>query len=158
MTHETDSERMSRLEKALVAYDGNNSFLLDIRMKLRTFKHLTYRQWQAVESTLTREAAKSKAADVKAGRQVLRGTIVKYDSRSNPYVFNQVQHKMTVELADGGRVWGTVPAALLDAVDYYSDLEGREVVFTASVKPTPDDPKFGFFSRPTNAELVPLAG
>jgi hypothetical protein len=59
--------------------------------------------------------------------------------------------RMLVRHAAGWKVFGTVPAAL-------SDLKaGDAVEFHAAIKPSKNDAKFGFFSRPTKAKLVPAA-
>lgn len=53
--------------------------------------------------------------------------------------------KMLVQHADGWKLWGTVPAALEEAE------KGDTVSFTATVSVSDDDPKFGFFKRPSKA-------
>ena len=63
--------------------------------------------------------------------------------------------KMTVEMDGGQRVYGTVPAAILDALtggvisggDAPRDeqLKGRRVEFTATVEVSDNDPAFGFY-------------
>ncbi len=72
--------------------------------------------------------------------------------------------KMTVEMDGRQRVYGTVPAAILDALtggvisggDAPRDeqLKGRRVRFTATVEVSDNDPAFGFYSRPSKASLV----
>jgi hypothetical protein len=59
--------------------------------------------------------------------------------------------KMLVQHADGWKVWGTMPASL------DSGCKGAVVAFDAAVQASPDDPKFGFFSRPTKAIVVQVA-
>ena len=55
--------------------------------------------------------------------------------------------KMLVKNADGWKVWGTVPSDLVAE-------RGATVEFMARVEPSKDDPKFGFFSRPTKAMVL----
>ena len=55
--------------------------------------------------------------------------------------------KMTVALPDGNRLWGTVPAALFEAVEGGA----KEVRFTAKVRASDTDENFGFFSFPKAA-------
>ena len=72
---------------------------------------------------------------------------------------------MTVEMDGGQRVYGTVPAAILDALTggvisgggrrAGRAVEGR-VEFTATVEVSDNDPAFGFYSRPSKASLVEL--
>lgn len=55
--------------------------------------------------------------------------------------------KMLVETAKGNRLWGSVPSSL--------DVEvGNKVKFKATVEPSPKDEHFGFFKRPSKAEVV----
>ena len=48
----------------------------------------------------------------------------------------------------GFKVWGSLPYALNSAEI------GDRLTFTAAVTPADDDPKFGFFKRPTKAQLL----
>ena len=49
------------------------------------------------------------------------------------------------------RVWGSVPASLEDA-----ERESR-ITFTATVTASDRDAKFGFFKRPTKAQVIEIA-
>jgi len=61
--------------------------------------------------------------------------------------------KMTVRLADGNRVWGTVPAPLVEAVE-----NGKTLVrITAKVSASDRDEHFGFFSFPKVAPRKEVA-
>jgi hypothetical protein len=51
--------------------------------------------------------------------------------------------KILVKADDGFRAWGTCPAALLPIE------RGARVKLRARIKPSKDDPTFGWFSRPT---------
>jgi hypothetical protein len=55
--------------------------------------------------------------------------------------------KITVKLANGSRVWGSVPSAI-------EVHKGDEIAFTATVASSEDDPSFGFYKRPAKAVLV----
>jgi hypothetical protein len=69
-------------------------------------------------------------------------------AQDDPYRYNATVLKMLVKVeVQGGlaKVWGTMPAAL-DAG------RGDRVAFDAKV--TPKERGFGFFSRPTKAEVV----
>lgn len=78
--------------------------------------------------------------------------------------------KMLVE-GEAWKVWGSVPRNNTDQVyeEFHSDdrdprfdgfavwtqcLLGRSVTFTATVKASPDDPSFGFFTRPSKATIA----
>jgi len=58
--------------------------------------------------------------------------------------------KMLVRSDDGFKVYGTVPAGL----DVGEDSKGTRVAFDAKIQPSRDDPKFGFFNRPTKGEII----
>lgn len=111
-----------------------------------------------------REAAKRPAP---SGRLEIVGTI-----RSAKYVDSDFGStlKMLVE-GEGWKVWGSVPKNIADS-EYYAfysadgndpaddgigvwsgALIGREIKFTATVKPSDTDTSFGFFTRPTKAEI-----
>jgi hypothetical protein len=81
--------------------------------------------------------------------------------------------KVTVEHADGWKVWGTLPRELWEGARTYgeaswhngpctndgididsSKLKGLMVQFDARVTPSDKDAKFGFFKRPTKALLL----
>ena len=86
-----------------------------------------------------REAAAS-APPIEAGRQVVEGRIVKLDLRDYR---NFVREVMTVQDGHGRKFWGTQPRFLYEA------KEGDAVAFRADVEPSPDNPAFAFFKRPT---------
>jgi hypothetical protein len=54
--------------------------------------------------------------------------------------------KMLVQDDRGFKVWGSVPSNLYD-------VKGRSVSFSATIQPSEDDDKFGFFKRPTKAKF-----
>lgn len=79
--------------------------------------------------------------------------------------------KMTIEHADGWRVWGTCPEDIYGPTGYEpyvegqpvkhrsmeqaaADLKGKLVQLDARVTIGDKDPKFGFFKRPTKAKLL----
>ena len=62
--------------------------------------------------------------------------------------------KIIVQHEDGWKVWGSSPSA------FGSDetaIVGRSVRFMARIARARDDEKFGFFSRPTKAEITNAA-
>ena len=65
---------------------------------------------------------------------------------------------MTVKSVDGFIVYGSVPNALCafdDELGGQRNLQhGDKVKFSANLTPSDNDKKFGFFKRPTKAELV----
>lgn len=56
--------------------------------------------------------------------------------------------KMMVISDAGWKVWGTLPSSLSDA------KKGDRVSFVATVTKSDDDPKFGFFKRPSKGKIV----
>ena len=77
---------------------------------------------------------------VETGRQVVEGRIVKLDIRTYRNFCREV---MTVQDGHGRKFWGTQPRFL------YAAKEGDAVAFRADVEPSPDNPAFAFFKRPT---------
>ncbi len=58
--------------------------------------------------------------------------------------------KLLIKTPTGWKAWGTCPSALND-----DELaKGQHVGFMARFQRSNDDPKFGFFSRPTKAEFL----
>ena len=88
-----------------------------------------------------RQAA-ADAPPIEPGRQVVEGRIVKLDVRAHRNFCREV---MTVQDGHGRRFWGTQPRFLYDA------KAGDAVAFRADVEPSPDNPAFAFFKRPTRA-------
>ena len=102
------------------------------------------------------EAARVEAAEpVLNGRQTVTGHVI-----STKWVDSQYggSLKMLVRDDRGFKLWGTVPASL-----GYSELgerslaKGDRISFTATLEQSKDDEKFGFFKRPTKAELISFA-
>jgi len=87
-----------------------------------------------------RAAAAQAAAPCPSGKVQVTGTVLSTRTQDGAY---GPQLKMLVQHADGWKVWGSVPAALRDDA-----VRGATVTFTATVTPSQDDQKFGFFSRP----------
>jgi hypothetical protein len=131
----------------------------------KLFQHgsLSAAQVEAVRRGMVREAevdAKHAAAgQLTAGKQEISGTIVSHkwqEQESYSGYGTRSVHKMLVELDNGNRVWGTMPAAVdeacwLDEAQTEYEPKGVRVKFAAEVEPSRDDPYFGFFRRPTKA-------
>lgn len=98
--------------------------------------------------------AEPRKADVPEGRQVVEGVVI--SERVKEDAFSDAgRFVITVEVeTDAGafRVWGTEPKALREA----PGLTGSRVRFTATLKRSDRDPAFGFFSRPSGAEVLEL--
>ena len=96
------------------------------------------------EREATRQAEHAAAEDVPEGRVEIAGVIV--STRVDDGFYGRVI-KMLVRDDRGFKLWGTLPASLEDAET------GSHVSFTATVTPSDDDPKFGFFKRPAKGVI-----
>lgn len=136
--------------------------LPDIARKARQYGSVSDKQFALIarltdeieakwEAFVTKQAAMREAKlntpVLTAGRQIIEGAVKSFKTVENDY---GVSFKMLVELADGRRVYGTVPSSINPEI-------GDTVRFTAKVEPKDDDPTFGFYSRPTKAEVVSSA-
>lgn len=135
----------------------------DIVGKLIRYGDLSEKQWaflaklvkqieEAPAIAAARQAEQDAAKPVPVSDKRIRveGEVVGVKSVPNPYDYNGGSTiKIIVKHADGWKVYGTAPSKLLDV-----PIKGCTVAFDAVVEPSHDDPKFGFFSRPTKAELI----
>jgi hypothetical protein len=144
--------------------EDTHEFLRDMQAAIKKFGSLTDRQREAVEKWMrtAKHHAETKKADEEisqgapdlvAGKREFSGEILAVKWQSSDY---GDALKMTVRLIDGNKVWGTVPANIHESAEIKmpSDLIGRNIVFTATLKPSPDNPHFGFFRRPSGARLI----
>ena len=93
-----------------------------------------------------RAAEQEAAAPVPAeGRLFIEGEVLSVKVRDGCYGSTL---KMLLRHVDGWKVWGTVPSKIGDV------QKGNIVQFVATVTVSDDDPKFGFFKRPTKAVVV----
>jgi hypothetical protein len=98
-------------------------------------------------------AAENEAAapvPVPDGRMVVRGRVLSVKVPN--YARGECGPvRMLVQHETGWKVWGSVPASLMTN-DGEPNVKRDDVVeFSAAVKPSDRDTKFGFFSRPTKA-------
>lgn len=122
-----------------------------------------------------RAARDADAADCPEGRVTITGEVVSVKRQENQF---GTTTKMLVRDDSGFKVWGTMAAPLADALyqrwyegkqnelgddfhtyNYGPDVwfevaRGSRVTFTATVKKSDDDRIFGFFNRPTKAEVI----
>lgn len=146
----------------LAQYEGTAGFLGAAADK---GERMTERMIETAER-IRAEKAEAKAAatanPLPEGRRVLEGTVLSVHETFGDY---GTTWKMTVQTAEG-RVYGTIPAAIDEAVamehrlgghfdeGYYFPLIGGTVRFTATVQRSATDPAFGYYSRPAKAELL----
>ena len=108
---------------------------------------------QKAEAVATVRAAEREAgitAPVPFGKVTVLGVIISSDHRTDPYT-GGVREVITVKDDRGFKVWGTCPAKLARGFD---ELVGMRVTFTADLTQSDRDETFGFFKRPTQAEVV----
>jgi len=104
-----------------------------------------YAQEKAEDERAKSDAAHEAGEDAPERRIVITGTVLAFKWQSSH--FGDVL-KMLVQDDRGFRVWGSAPKSLDDA-----ERESR-VTFTATVTASDKDAKFGFFKRPTKAEII----
>jgi hypothetical protein len=150
-------------EKEVPAEYAGSFFLSDVARKLRMYGELSERQVAAVRKAMpqeqafqarkreqaeerARQEAERPSAPVPTGRVTVTGEVfkVKYPEEYDQFPTT----KMLVQDDRGFRVWGSVPSSI-SAV-----RRGDRVSFSAEVEASKDDPRFGFYRRPTKAQIV----
>ena len=100
---------------------------------------------RTAERDAQRAAEQANAKPVVEGKRVIiTGEVVSVKWQENGYGGREV---MTVKDDRGFKVWGSVPSSI-DA------HRGDRITFTADVEKSDRDDTFGFFKRPTKAELL----
>ena len=107
-----------------------------------------YAQEQQKSEREKRDEAHEAGEDAPEGRIVITGIVLAFKLQSSQFGDTP---KMLVQDDRGFRVWGSVPKSLDDA-----ERENR-ITFTATVTASDRDAKFGFFKRPTKAEILEVA-
>lgn len=137
--------------------DWHVSTLLDIERRFRSsYPELSEKQEALVlrlaeelpgklDEQARRDAENAAAENVPTGRVEIVGEILSRKETTNDFGFVT---KVTVKDDRGFRVYGTLPSAIEEA------KRGDRVSFTAAVEPSKDDPKFGFYKRPTKASVL----
>ena len=109
------------------------------------------RQIEALREAVARDAerAAEQATEITApvitGRIQITGTVLTTKWQDSHFGSTL---KMLVRDDRGFKVWGTVPSSLPNTES------GDRVTFTAAVEASDDDETFGFFKRPTKAQLI----
>lgn len=108
-------------------------------------KLLQEAQEQAQEAA---EAAPSAPVPVSDERQVVEGTVLKTVWKEHDFG-STLKMLLLVEVPEGEyKLWGSAPKALAQVPN------GTKVRFAAKVERSSDDESFGFWSRPTKAEVA----
>lgn len=95
-----------------------------------------------------RQAEADAAAPCPSGRMVIEGTVLTVKVDDGGYYGPTT--KILVKHDSGWKVWGTRPSGT-------NAERGDKVRFTATVKVSDKDPKFGYYSRPLKAEVLQRA-
>lgn len=152
----------------------DNATLTDIARKCLAWGGITERQlalvrrihdgtpaeWEvkkaARETQRAAEEAAAQPVPVTVERVMVRGEIVSHKSQEG-FMPGQMVTKILVKTDAGYKLWGTLPSSIshdgAKVGDY--ELRGKVVEFSAKIERSKDDTKFGFFSRPTKARVVP---
>lgn len=107
------------------------------------------------DAARTAEEAAAQPVPVTDARVEIVGTVISAKEQDSD--FGTVV-KMLVRTEAGYKLWGAVPASLRDQFGGSGEcapfLRGKRIKFCARVQRSPNDDKFGFFSRPTKAQVV----
>ena len=138
---------------------GGSAFLRGLAEQV--FSHgrpLTAEQVAAVRAGIARDAekaaAKAATPELAEGKLDIEGLIVGVKNVEDTYGYaSRWVTKMTVDLGDGTRVYGTMPAKLVDA----GAGRGDTVRFAATITRSRGDHTFGFFKAPSRASVLDSA-
>jgi hypothetical protein len=99
---------------------------------------------------ILRQIERAEAGPAPTGRQAVQGTVRKTEARDQTDYYGRLvtRYVFTVELDNGARVWGTIPAAIADVE------RGARVEFTATFEASDTDGTFAFYSRPAKARML----
>jgi hypothetical protein len=120
----------------LVKYGSVNEAQMNLVKQLT--ERIPDRDRRNAEWEAKRKAEKEAAAPCPKGRVKVEGTVLKVEERETQWGFRTV---MTVKATDGFVLWGSVPSNVIVEKDC-------KIVFVATIEPSEQDAKFGFFKRP----------
>jgi len=92
------------------------------------------------------ELANASPVPMVEGRVPVKGEVLSIKQQEG---FYGIQTKMLVKADAGFKLWGSVPAAIIEEV-----AKGAVVEFSAAIQRSDDDEYFGFFSRPSKAKVI----
>lgn len=120
---------------------------MDLAIKIA--KEETIRDREALLAEAITEAAGDEPVPVTSERIEFTGTIIKRYWKNTDY-----GDKLVMIFVDdrGFKIWGTVPTKVWDTE------VGDRLRFAATVEASETDPAFGFFKRPTKAEILSDGG
>jgi hypothetical protein len=143
--------------------------LSDFADKLRRYGSLSPKQVEVARRVIDEIENPPAKGKLEGGRREFTGKVMSCKWRSSGFGGG---FKITVDLGDGTRVWGSLPSSIEEAaanhfaqyspansgaVDVPAVLKGATVTITATVEVSKDDASFGFFKRPSKATLAGVA-
>lgn len=154
-----------------------DEFVNDVKGKFRRYGSLSEKQVACIlrskerEETFEQRKAEEAAvlatvAPLEEGRREIEGEVLSTKWQDSDFGGSL---KMLVKQDDGNKLWGSVPGNLADLTISHTELDestggydviegielkGARVKFTAAVERSRDDEHFGFFKRPTKAEVL----
>jgi len=136
---------VKRLDEATGARLHSLGFEAMLAMECR--KPLSEAMIAAVEKAIAELDAPK--IPVPEGKETVTGEIVGIKWLETYYTYSGESTRKMIVMDDRGfKVYGTAPRSLDDAG------KGDRVSFTATLQRSCDDPTFGYFKRPTNAQVV----
>jgi len=145
------------------ALECEHGIVLDLLGKLRNYGDLSEKQWEFLASLVKQEEERPQreaqyAAEKEAaspipefdGRVTVEMTVVSIKEPDESAMY-PVQ-KLVLKHSDGWVLYGSLPSALWEV------KRGDKVRMTLRVEVSKDDPKFGFYSRPTKASITKKGG
>lgn len=136
------------------AFETDHHIVADIKRQLIKKGHISEKQVELVfkiaRDVAAREAEKANEPEPVAipdeltdGRHRFEGVVLGSKWAENAWGGSL---KLLIRDNRGFKVWGSAP-------DECIEFKGAHVAFTARVKPSDDDPCFGFYSRPTKWDV-----
>jgi len=138
--------------------DDSHDFIFSMKEALARWGALTPKQTAAIEKWRTRSIEREQTREQETdrfgvrpalpeGHRAIEGLVISTkwkDTRYGP------AYKMLILEDDGNKVFGTVPANL----PHSAEIVNERIFLVATVTRSDRDEHFGFFSRPTGAELL----
>ena len=142
-------------------------FVNEMHRALIFFGYLTTGQADAMRRTLVKrqemaakqleDAVNAPEADAPSGKHTVAGIVVSSKVEDGLY---GPQRKMLVKLDDGNKVWGSMPASIIDGIrEHYGYTEdafkgGVRVSFSANFTVSNNDSHFSYYKRPTQGKVT----
>lgn len=157
-THK-EMERLYPEAVAILRGEVQGDFLVALKEKFENGVPLTDRMAEAVVNTRTGQLERNKidalvaefeavSGEVETGRQDIRAILLGVKRKRNKFSYNGGMILKGLFLSDHGfKVYGTLPQG--------ADEEDRGTIFTfkATLERSKDDPRFGFYKRPSEAVM-----